>query len=85
MDVTGNVAFGLSGLSRGSRGERVEQMLRRFQAGHLAGRRPADLSGGEKQRVALARALAPEPRMLLLSLSFLALLIIYGRRGRAGV
>jgi molybdate transport system ATP-binding protein len=70
MDVTSNVAFGLSGLSRRSRGERVEQMLQLFHAGHLARRRPADLSGGEKQRVALARALAREPRLLLLDEPF---------------
>ena len=73
MDVTANVAFGLSGLNRRLSAERVERMLQLFHAAHLAKRRPADLSGGEKQRVALARALAPEPRLVLLDEPFTGL------------
>ena len=66
MDALGNVAYGLHGLGRDERRRRAGDALRRFGVGHLAGRRPATWSGGERQRVALARALAPRPRTLLL-------------------
>lgn len=46
--------------------ERVDAMLETLGIAHLAQRRPAGLSGGEKQRVALGRALAVQPDLLLL-------------------
>ncbi|HEX4007590.1 MAG TPA: ATP-binding cassette domain-containing protein [Acidobacteriaceae bacterium] len=61
-----NVAFGIRGLSRPEREQRVAAMLQLFGAEDLAARRPAQLSGGERQRVALARALASHPKLLLL-------------------
>jgi molybdate transport system ATP-binding protein len=66
LDVDANVAYGLRGVPRSLRAARVAEALGTAGAGHLAGRRVAELSGGEAQRVALARALAPRPRLLLL-------------------
>lgn len=45
---------------------RAAELLERFGVAHLAGARPATISGGERQRVALARALARDPAVLLL-------------------
>ncbi|MFI7443897.1 ABC transporter ATP-binding protein [Nonomuraea indica] len=50
---------------RAARGERAARLLELLGVGSRAGRRPAELSGGEQQRVAIAVALANEPRLIL--------------------
>ncbi|MFG2219641.1 ABC transporter permease [Streptomyces sp. NPDC048685] len=63
-----NTAYGLRahGVSRAEARREAQQWLDRLGVGHLAHRRPAQLSGGQAQRVALARALAARPWLLLL-------------------
>lgn len=78
LTVTQNIAFGATlGSERAWRrsihAPRVAMLIERFGLGALAGRRPADLSGGEKQRVALARALATDPELFLFDEPFSAL------------
>jgi molybdate transport system ATP-binding protein len=68
LTVLENVAFGPRALGRGrvAAGETATSWLDRLGIPELAGRRPAQLSGGQAQRVALARALATDPDFLLL-------------------
>ncbi len=61
-----NVAYGLHHLDRIERDSRAAAMLDAFRIGHLADRKPGEISGGERQRVALARALVTDPAVLLL-------------------
>ncbi|MEV4946743.1 ABC transporter permease [Streptomyces sp. NPDC053755] len=68
MSALANTAYGLRahGASRAEARREARRWLDRLGVGHLARRRPAQLSGGQAQRVALARALAARPRLLLL-------------------
>jgi iron(III) transport system ATP-binding protein len=68
--VADNVAFGLRGLGRAERADRVRNALEQVGLHDLAARYPHELSGGQQQRVALARALAPAPAVLLLDEPF---------------
>jgi molybdate transport system ATP-binding protein len=61
-----NVEYGLRTLSAGERRARSREMLAAFRIEHLRGRKPAEISGGERQRVALARTLVTAPLALLL-------------------
>ncbi|MCX5307720.1 ABC transporter permease [Streptomyces sp. NBC_00160] len=68
LTALANTAYGLRarGVPRAEARREAQVWLDRLGVGHLAGRRPAQLSGGQAQRVALARALAARPRLLLL-------------------
>ncbi|MGW5733824.1 MULTISPECIES: ABC transporter permease [Streptomyces] len=68
LSALANTAYGprALGVPRAEARRRAQEWLDRLGVGHLAHRRPAQLSGGQAQRVALARALAARPRLLLL-------------------
>jgi molybdate transport system ATP-binding protein len=66
MTVRQNIAYGLSALGPAERDERISEIAESFGISGLYGRRPSEISGGERQRVALARALVTRPRALLL-------------------
>ncbi|MEV7521129.1 ABC transporter permease [Streptomyces sp. NPDC091371] len=68
LSALANTAYGLRarGVPRAEARLEAQAWLDRLGVGHLARRRPAQLSGGQAQRVALARALAARPRLLLL-------------------
>jgi molybdate transport system ATP-binding protein len=66
MSLRANLEFAAERLPRLERHRRVNEMLDRFHLAQVAGRRPREVSGGEKQRCSIARALIGGPRVLLL-------------------
>ena len=66
LSVRGNLAYGLKRAPAGERRIDFDQIVALLGIEALLGRRPHDLSGGEKQRVALGRALLANPRLLLM-------------------
>lgn len=68
LNALSNTAYGLRArrVPRARARAEAQAWLDRLGVGHLAHRKPAELSGGQAQRVALARALAARPRLLLL-------------------
>jgi ABC-type lipoprotein export system ATPase subunit len=54
-----------AGVAYRPRARRAGELLDMLGVAHCAGRKPAQMSGGEQQRTAIATALANEPRVLL--------------------
>ena len=66
MDIFENVAFGLRRRGEKNVDKAVTDALELVQLGHLAKRKPGQMSGGQQQRIALARAIVNRPQVLLL-------------------
>ena len=67
MSIVDNIAIPelFSGKSLRARRARALELLREFDMGKLARRRPTELSGGQQQRVAIARALVNNPWIII--------------------
>ena len=66
LTVRQNLLYGRWFAPRGGGAGDVEHVVDLLGLGALLGRRPANLSGGEKQRVAIGRALLSRPRLLVM-------------------
>jgi molybdate transport system ATP-binding protein len=66
MTLRENLLFAAARSPRRERHRRAGEMLERFRLTDVGGRRPHEVSGGQKQRCSIARALIGAPRVLLL-------------------
>ena len=66
LTVEQNLHYGLANVEPSMRRERTQAIAESFRIAHLLGRKPDDISGGERQRTALARSLVTDPAVLLL-------------------
>jgi multiple sugar transport system ATP-binding protein len=69
MTVQKNLGFGLkmsTSLSKSERRDAIEKTAQTVDIMDLLGKRPTQLSGGEKQRVALGRAIVRDPSVFLM-------------------
>ncbi len=66
MTLRKNLEFAVERMPRLERHRRVNEMLEQFRLTGSAGRRPHEVSGGQRQRCSIARALIGEPKVLLL-------------------
>jgi molybdate transport system ATP-binding protein len=66
LSAAQNIEYGLGTLERDERRRRIAAIAASFDIADVLGRRPKQISGGERQRVGLARTLVTNPDVLLL-------------------
>src|SRR5262249_57942837 len=66
LSVRRNLLYGFRRAPAGARPLDLGRIVTLLGIGHLLGRRPRDLAGGEKQGVAIGRALLANQRLLLM-------------------